>query len=233
MSLRVLLAFPESDYKKEIIYNFSGDPNYELTICKNIQETLNTIRKRSFDIALIDMRFSDGTGLDLRKQMSEIKDIPTLVISNVNEDIKKVLALEYGADDYVVAPFNMLEIKARIRAILRRCMPEGEKTSAEQEHIISLGRFEFNIVGRKVKMSGKAVDLTGKEFDLLYIMVSNPGVVYSREQLSEKLWGKDFKTHLRTVDVHIKRLREKINDHKSRVIRTKWGEGYFYQGDTI
>lgn len=229
MSLRVLLVFPDSDYKKEIVYNFSGDPNYELSICKTIEEAMSSIKKKNFEVVLIDMRFSDGTGLDLKKKMVEIKDIPTIVVSNVDDEIKKVLALEYGCDDYVNVPFNILELKARIRAVLRRYQQDTESVSGnDKENIISLGKFDFNIVGRKVKMGGKAVDLTGKEFDLLYIMVSNPGIVFSREQLAEEIWGKYYDGHLRTVDVHIKRLREKIKDSDSHLIKTKWGEGYYY-----
>lgn len=233
MKLKVLLAFPESEYKKEIVYNFSDDANYEIIICDNISETVNKVSKNVFDIVLADMEFSDGTGLDLKKQLNHIKDIPTIFVSSIKDDIQKVLALEYGADDYIVYPFNILELKARIRAVLRRVnVNKPENTENEKENVIIFDDFEFNIVGRKVRLNGEDIDLTGKEFDLLYILVSNPRIVYSRNELAKEIWDESYEGHLRTVDVHIKRLREKINDKDSNLIKTKWGEGYYFGNPT-
>lgn len=182
MKLRVLLAFPNSEYKREIIYNFSDDVNYEIVVCENIKETLKKVEEEKFDIVLTDMEFSDGTGLDLKKQLNNIEDIPTIFVSSIKDDIQKVLALEYGADDYIVYPFNILELKARIRAVIRRVNAnKPENNDGEKENIIVFDNFEFNIVGRKVRLDGEDIDLTGKEFDLLYILVSNPGLVYSRK----------------------------------------------------
>lgn len=233
MKLRVLLAFPNSEYKREIIYNFSDDVNYEIVVCENIEETLKKVEEEKFDIVLADMEFSDGTGLDLKKQLNNIEDIPTIFVSSIKDDIQKVLALEYGADDYIVYPFNILELKARIRAVIRRVNAnKPENNDGEKENIIVFDNFEFNIVGRKVRLDGEDIDLTGKEFDLLYILVSNPGLVYSRKELAKEIWDESYEGHLRTVDVHIKRLREKINDKDSSLIKTKWGEGYYF-GNSI
>ncbi|QQK07664.1 response regulator transcription factor [Miniphocaeibacter halophilus] len=230
MELNVLLSFPESKYKNEILYNFSDDPNYIITTTSTIAESIDKVNNFEYDIILLDMNYSDGTGLDLKKKLNDIRDIPTIFVTDVNDDIQKVLALEYGADDYIVYPFNILELKARIRAIIRRVSKSQDETIVDQEkeNIIVFDDFEFNIVGRKVTLKGEDIDLTGKEFDLLYILVSNSGKVYSRIDLAKEIWDENYEGHLRTVDVHIKRLREKIFDNDGLIIKTKWGKGYYY-----
>ncbi len=228
MSLKILLAFPESSYREEIVYNFSSDVNYEINNCSTIEDALKFIQKEEYDIVLMDMIFKDGTGLDLKKKMNDIIDIPTIFVTEVNDDIQKVLALEYGADDYIVYPFNILELKARIRAVLRRVAKNEDKNSVDKDNEIVINNFKFSIVGRMVTLDDEEIDLTGKEFDILYILVSNPGKVTSREDIAKEIWGENYEGHLRTVDVHIKRLREKIDDKESTLIRTKWGEGYYF-----
>ncbi len=228
MSLKVLLAFPESSYREEIVYNFSSDINYEISNCSSLEDALKFVQKEEYDIVLMDMIFKDGTGLDLKKKMNDIIDIPTIFVTEVNDDIKKVLALEYGADDYIVYPFNILELKARIRAVLRRVVKNEDKNSVDKDNEIVINNFKFSIVGRMVTVDDEEIDLTGKEFDILYILVSNPGKVTSREDIAKEIWGENYEGHLRTVDVHIKRLREKIDDKDSTLIRTKWGEGYYF-----
>lgn len=228
MSLKILLAFPESSYREEIVYNFSSDVNYEINNCSTIEDALKFIQKEEYDIVLMDMIFKDGTGLDLKKKMNDIIDIPTIFVTEINDDIQKVLALEYGADDYIVYPFNILELKARIRAVLRRVAKNEDKNSVDKDNEIVINNFKFSIVGRMVTLDDEEIDLTGKEFDILYILVSNPGKVTSRENIAKEIWGENYEGHLRTVDVHIKRLREKIDDKESTLIRTKWGEGYYF-----
>lgn len=230
MELKILLSFPESNYKNEILYNFSDDPNYIISNTDTIADSIEKVTNNDYDIILIDMNYSDGTGLDLKKKLNEIKDIPTIFVTDVNDDIQKVLALEYGADDFIVYPFNILELKARIRAIIRRVIKfnEDSNVDADKENIITFGDFEFNIVGRKVSLKGEDTDLTGKEFDLLYILVSNAGRVFSRIDLAKEIWDENYEGHLRTVDVHIKRLREKIFDNEGLIIKTKWGKGYYF-----
>ena len=229
MILNILFVFPNRDNINDIIYNFNEDENYNIRYASNISESLEELKQQKFDIALIDMQFNDGTGLDLKKKMDEIDDIPTIVVTNINDDIKKVLAFEYGVDDYLVYPFNVLELKARIRAILRRYNSSNVEINPKEKTII-LYDFEFNIIGRKLKFKGKSVDLTGKEFDLLYTLVSNSGKVFSREELAKKVWGDEYEGHLRTVDVHIRRLRGKMSEAcgDKSFIHTKWGEGYFF-----
>ncbi|MDO5718562.1 MAG: response regulator transcription factor [Tissierellia bacterium] len=231
MSLNIILVNQDESYTEELIYSFETE-NYKIMKAHTVKDAIEKIKNNDFDLALIDMVFSDGTGLDLKKQMNEICDIPTIVVTKVSEDIQKVLALEYGADDYIVRPFNILELKARIRAVLRRVgeSRKKEEEAKEKSQIIESGDFEFNIVGRKVRLKGQDIDLTGKEFDLLFILALNPGEIFSREKLAEKIWGENYEGHLRTVDVHIRRLREKIEseDNSEQYIQTKWGEGYYF-----
>lgn len=234
MPLSVLLVNSDADYINEILYSFESE-NYNFIIAKTIGDAIEKFKNNSIDLTLIDMSYSDGTGLDLKKEMNEVKDVPTIVVTKEAEDIQKVLALEYGADDYVVRPFNMLELKARIRAVLRRTRGYHiiEKEKDESDRFINIDGFVFNIVGRKVMYGDLDIELTGKEYDLLYILASNKRKVFSREVLAEELWGQEHNSHLRTVDVHIRRLREKLSElgSVSNFIKTKWGEGYFYEED--
>ncbi|WP_300408044.1 response regulator transcription factor [Lagierella sp.] len=230
MEIKILISFPESNYKEEILYNFAEDTNYSITTSESVQDTLKKFQNKDFDIVLLDMKYEDGNGLDLKKKMNDTRDVPTIFVTNVNDDIQKVLALEYGGDDYLVYPFNILELKARIRAVLRRTNKklDGSGDNLEKENLIIFDNYEFNVVGRKVKINGEDTDLTGKEFDILFILVSNPGIVYSRVDIAKEIWGNSYEGHLRTVDVHIKRLREKIDDVQGHIIRTKWGKGYYF-----
>lgn len=229
MTIRVLLAFPKKTYKDEIILNFSNDENYEISESSTIAETMDKLKKSFFNILLTDMKFSDGTGLDLRKEISELYTIPTIFVSDITDSMQKILALEYGADDYVEYPFNMLELKSRMRAVLRRC--NNNVNVEKNTNILDAGDFEFDLVNRKVKKDGDLIDLTGREFELLYTMVINKDKILSREDIAKKLWD-DCEANIRTVDVHIKRLREKIKDNDSMIIRTKWGEGYYFSSKT-
>ena len=230
MKLRILLVFPSNVYKDEIILNFSNDENYEVSECSTIEDALEKLKKGYYDFLLSDMNFSDGTGLDFKKEISKLYSIPTIFVSDESDDMKKILALEYGADDYVVYPFNMLELKARIRAVFRRTKSDLVNDN-NKTNIIQIGEFEFNLISRTVKRYGQDIELTGREFELLYALVSNKDKVLSRKELAAKLW-EDAQSHIRTVDVHIKRLREKIKDNESLIIRTKWGEGYYFSSNT-
>lgn len=231
MIINTLLVFRNKNTFQDIIYNFEEDKNYKLTISNCIADAMKEIKSNDFDIALIDMNYSDGTGLDLKKQMAEIKDIPTIVVTELNDDMQKVLALEYGADDYLVIPFHILELKARIRAVLRRYNSQKHSEENDSGNIINIDNFEFNVVGRKLKFDGVAIELTGKEFDLLYTLLSNKGKICSRKDLAKTIWGNNYGGHLRTVDVHIRRLREKFSTYflSENFIQTKWGEGYYYE----
>ena len=211
MNLELLLVFDDDDILEELKYAFDTE-GYNIYVSRSIKEAIEIFKNRKIDFALIDMQYKDGTGLDLKKIMSEVKDIPTIVISTIDNDLKKVLALEYGCDDYIVRPFNILELKARIRAILRRVIQTQkllEESKNKKQNLVESG-FEFNLIARRVNYLGENIDLTGKEFEFFFILALNPDTIFSRKELAEKVWGKEYESNLRTVDVHIASLRSKL-----------------------
>jgi DNA-binding response OmpR family regulator len=189
---------------------------------------MEQIAKKSYDMVLTEIDFPDGNGLVLCQNLRAVSAVPLIFITKVDEDIKKILALEYGADDYLVKPFNILELKARMKAVLRRYT---NKLQENDGNVIEIRDIRINTVGRKVSCKDRNISLTGKEFDLLYVLASSPGKVYTREELLERVWGYAYYGDLRTVDVHIRRIREKLErDPKtSEYIITKWGVGYYFR----
>ncbi len=231
--MRILLVNSDQDFIENFKYSFKTE-EYQITSTNTIGETMDALKDRDFDLAIIDMKYKDGTGLDLKRKMNEVMNIPTIVVSDRHEPNEVVLALEYGCDDYITRPFYLLELKARIRSVLRRSLPnrqEPRKTEKTQNAMVK-GRFEFNIVGRKVRVDTIDIELTGKEFDLLYVLVTNKKKIFSRKDLAEKLWNGLSESNIRTVDVHIRRLREKLaKTNADKYIQTSWGEGYFFDDD--
>ena len=161
--------------------------------------------------------------------MREFSDVPIIMLTAKGEDMDKILGLEYGADDYITKPFNILEVKARIKAILRR-NNKSQETKEDVKTIESRG-LKIDCDSRRVYIEGKEVNLTAKEYELVYLLVSNPNKVYSREQLLKTIWGATYPGDARTVDVHVRRLREKIEatPAEPKYIHTKWGVGYFFR----
>lgn len=233
--MKILLANPDQDFIDNFNYSFKTE-DYNITSAKTIAETTDLLKEKEFDLAIIDMKYKDGTGLDLKRKMNEIVNIPTIVVSKSKEPNEIVLALEYGCDDYVVNPFYLLELKARIRAVLRRSLSSQQMVNddlANQSSTIIRGRFEFNMLGRKVHIDATDVELTGKEFDLLYVLVTNKKKVYSRQELADELWKGIGDSNIRTVDVHIRRLREKLAPTQvDKYIQTSWGQGYFFDDES-
>lgn len=229
MTYKLLLVNQDKEFVDNFIYSFKTE-DYEITNASNLKEAIEYFRNNIYDLVIIDMIYKDGTGLDLKRKMNEIKDTPTIVVSKSNEPNEKVLALEYGCDDFIVIPFYLLELKARIRAVLRRsARTEVVVNNVERDDSLTKGLFEFNILGRKVRVDSTELDLTGKEFDLLYILVSNKTKVFTRRDLADELWKGIDESNIRTVDVHIRRLREKLESTKaSKFIKTSWGEGYYF-----
>lgn len=229
MTYKLLLVNQDKEFVDNFIYSFKTE-DYEITNASNLKEAIEYFRNNIYDLVIIDMIYKDGTGLDLKRKMNEIKDTPTIVVSKSNEPNEKVLALEYGCDDFIVIPFYLLELKARIRAVLRRsARTEVVVNNVERDDSLTKGLFEFNILGRKVRVDSTELDLTGKEFDLLYILVSNKTKVFTRRDLADELWKGIDESNIRTVDVHIRRLRGKLESTKaSKFIKTSWGEGYYF-----
>jgi DNA-binding response OmpR family regulator len=226
MGDKILIIDTDKSFIKGLKYSLEQD-NYDIDVVTSGKGVIDKINKKSYEIVLLELEMPDISGLTICQNIRSISSVPIIFLTNNNEDIKKILALEYGADDYLVKPFNILELKARIKAILRRV----NKVIEGNKHIIEVSDFTINSLGRKISYLDKDINLTGKEFDLLYVLASNPGKVFTREELLEKVWGYAYYGDLRTVDVHIRRIREKIEkDPKvAEYILTKWGVGYYFR----
>ena len=179
------------------------------------------------DIVLLDIMMPKKDGWQVCREIREISDVPIMMITAKGEVFDKVLSLELGADDYLIKPFDMRELSAKTKAILRRCQASGDKASDETLHFDNL---EISRQKYELKLCGKTVDVPPKELDLLYFLASNANHVFTRDQLLDKVWGFDYLGDSRTVDVHVKRLREKLEDvSENWCLKTVWGVGYKFE----
>ena len=200
----------------------------EKLIVKGIRFSLEQekIKSKEYDIILLDVMLPKLTGFEVCQQVREFSTVPIVMLTAKGEDMDKILGLEYGADDYIIKPFNILEVKARIKAIIRRTSPKPK----EAAQVVENGDMKLDCQGRRAYAGGRKINLTAKEFELLELLVVNANKVYSRENLLKLVWGNDYPGDVRTVDVHIRRLREKIEENPSepRYVHTKWGVGYYF-----
>lgn len=194
------------------------------------EEALNMARKKRYDIVLLDLMLPKMNGMDVCQSIREFSDMPIIMLTAKGDDMDKILGLEYGADDYITKPFNILEVKARMKAIMRRSSAKGQQNSDDNSSI-DAGDIRLDLLGRRAFILGREVNLTAKEFDLLELLVKNPNKVYGRESLLNLVWGSEYPGDVRTVDVHIRRLREKIEQKASepKYVHTKWGVGYYFK----
>ena len=194
------------------------------------EEALKLAKENIYDILLLDVMLPKYDGFEVCRQIREYSDVPIIMLTAKGDDMDKILGLEYGADDYITKPFNILEVKARIKAILRRT--GRKKTEREDDKIIVKGEMKIDCESRRVVIGEQETTLTAKEFDLLELLAMNPNKVYSRENLLNIVWGYEYPGDARTVDVHIRRLREKIETNPSdpKYVYTKWGVGYYFKG---
>ncbi|WP_310605251.1 response regulator transcription factor [Anaerosporobacter sp.] len=229
MSKKVLVVDDEKLIVKGIRFSLEQD-GMEVDCAYDGEEALNMAKHKEYDVILLDVMLPKLTGFEVCQHIREFSDMPIIMLTAKGDDMDKILGLEYGADDYITKPFNILEVKARIKAIMRRS--SKKEASRETEKIATFGELKIDCESRRVYIRGKEVNLTAKEFDLLELLIFNPNKVYSRENLLNTVWGYDYPGDARTVDVHIRRLREKIEDNPSepKYIHTKWGVGYFFQG---
>ena len=227
--LRLLVV---EDEKKlcDMIAKSLHQAGYEVDTCNDGEEALEKAKAGEYDIILLDLMLPKMDGLEVCQQIREFSNVPIIMLTAKGEDMDKILGLEYGADDYVTKPFNILEVKARIKAIIRRAGSKQDKQ--EKAKTVEVGELKLDCEGRRVFISGKEINLTAKEFDVLELLVFNPNKVYSRENLLNIVWGYEYPGDARTVDVHIRRLREKIETNPSdpKYVYTKWGVGYYFQG---
>lgn len=228
MAKRVLVVDDEKLIVKGIRFSLEQD-GMEVECAYDGEEALNLAKEREYDIILLDIMLPKLSGLEVCQQIRDFSGVPIVMLTAKGDDMDKIMGLEYGADDYITKPFNILEVKARIKAIMRRTAKKEEKK--EKNSVIERGDLCLDCDGRRVYIAGKEINLTAKEFDVLELLVLNPNKVYGRESLLKIVWGADYPGDVRTVDVHIRRLREKIESNPSepKYVHTKWGVGYYYK----
>ncbi|MDR7870253.1 MAG: response regulator transcription factor [Tissierellaceae bacterium] len=226
MNDNVLIVDDDKTFAESIRYTLQKD-RFNIEIIKNGKSLKEKIESNNYKLVLIEPETPGIQGVDVCKSIREISTIPLIVISQNNNDINKILAFEYGADDYLVKPFNILELKARINSLFRRM---SYKSTDEDNYLIHYGEFTIDAIRRRILYHDNDLNLTGKEFDLFYVLSTNPGKVFTREELLKQIWGYEYFGDLRTVDVHIRRIREKIekSNTDNQYIATKWGVGYFF-----
>jgi len=226
MARKVLIVDDEKSIVKGIRFSLEQD-GMEVDCAYDGEEALENAKNNQYDIILLDVMLPKLSGFDVCQQIREFSSVPIIMITAKGDDMDKILGLEYGADDYITKPFNILEVKARIKAIMRR-----SESKDSYPKTLNFGELMLNEEYRRVYIGDKEINLTGREFDVLEFLARTPGKTYSREELLKRIWGSDYPGDERTVDVHIRRLREKLEPNPSEpsYVRTKWGAGYYFQG---
>lgn len=227
MAKKVLVVDDEKLIVKGIRFSLEQD-GMEVDCAYDGEEALNMAKANEYDMIFLDIMLPKMDGFEVCQAIREFSDMPIVMLTAKGDDMDKILGLDYGADDYITKPFNILEVKARIKAIMRRTA--GPREKKEVSSIVEKGDLRLDCDSRRLFISGREVNLTAKEFDLLELLVKNENKVYSRENLLGLVWGKDYPGDVRTVDVHVRRLREKIetNPSEPKYVHTKWGVGYYY-----
>ena len=196
------------------------------------EEAINLAKQKEYDVVLLDVMLPKFDGYEVCQAIREFSEMPIIMLTAKGNDMDKILGLEYGADDYITKPFNILEVKARIKAIMRRNAKNSRREAKQESNVITAGDLKIDRDSRRVMIGDKEINLTAKEFDLLELLACSPNKVYSREQLLNYVWGNKAMDSgdVRTVDVHVRRLREKIEPSPSdpRYVHTKWGVGYYF-----
>ena len=226
MGKQILLVDDEPMMLKVLKYTLEQE-GYEIELAMDGEEALEKFQARAFDLVLLDVMLPKLDGLSVCQRIREQSNVPIIMLTAKGEDMDKILGLEYGADDYMTKPFNILEVRARIRTVLRRA---GAIVPVEDKKVIRVREMEVNLLKRTVRLRGEEIRLTAKEFDLLHLFITNRGRPFSRQELLETVWKYDYTGDARTVDVHIRRLREKVEQDTSvpEYILTKWKVGYYF-----
>ena len=231
MAKRVLVVDDEKLIVKGIRFSLEQD-GMSVDYAYDGEEALEAVHKSHYDVILLDVMLPKMTGFEVCQQIREFSDVPIIMLTAKGDDMDKILGLEYGADDYITKPFNILEVKARIKAIIRRSGKQ-QKEEKKNDRMIDLGGIRVDAESRRVWRGDEEINLTAKEFDLFELLMNDPNKIYSRDKLLNDVWGHDYPGDARTVDVHIRRLREKIEKNPSEpdYIHTKWGVGYFFKNN--
>ncbi len=226
--MRLLVVDDEQLLVKGIKFNLEND-GYTVDGVYDGKAALELFRENRYDLIILDLMLPEIDGLTVCRKIREESNVPVIMLTAKSEGRDKLIGFEYGADDYVTKPFDILELKARIRVILRR----SGKVTGRTEEFVEIGNIKADLIQRTVYVGKEAVDLTAKEFDMLATLMRSQGKIFSREKLLSDVWGKDFPADIRTVDVHVRRLREKLekDDANPEYILTKWGVGYYFKAE--
>lgn len=232
---RILVVDDEKLIVKGIRFSLEQD-NMEVDCVYDGEEAINLAKQKEYDVVLLDVMLPKFDGYEVCQAIREFSEMPIIMLTAKGNDMDKILGLEYGADDYITKPFNILEVKARIKAIMRRNTKKNRRESRAGSNVVTSGDLKLDRDSRRVFIGEKEINLTAKEFDLLELLACNPNKVYSREQLLTYVWGNKAMDSgdVRTVDVHVRRLREKIEPSPSdpKYVHTKWGVGYYFRAQS-
>ena len=223
--MKILIVDDEELLVKGIRFNLQNE-GYETVTGKDGLEAVELARTEKPDLIILDIMMPNMDGLTACARIREFSSVPIILLTAKIDDMDKLLGFDNGADDYITKPFNILEVKARVRALLRR-----SKTTTQQTNSLTTGNITLDLDARNAYKSGEIVDLTAREYDVIEFLMKNPNKVYSRENLLDSIWSYEYRSDIRTVDVHIRRLREKLEDDPAQpqYIMTKWGVGYFFK----
>lgn len=227
--MKILVVDDEKLLVKGIKFNLENE-GYAVEVCYDGETAVEMAKNAAYDLILLDLMMPKLDGLEACMKIREFSTVPIIMLTARSEDTDKLIGFEYGADDYITKPFNILELKARIRALLRR---SGLKSPEGRSDRLTHGNITIDVSRRVAERDGVSVELTAKEFNLTELLMRNPGKVYSRERLLDIIWGIDYQGDARTVDVHIRRLREKLEADPAdpKYFNTKWGVGYYFSED--
>ena len=225
--MKILVVDDEALLVKGIRFNLQNE-GYEVITGSNGVEAVNAAMKDQPDLIVLDVMMPEMDGLTACAKIREFSDVPIILLTAKIDDMDKLMGFDHGADDYLSKPFNILELKARIRAMLRRT---GSSAKQTQSNTLTIGTISLDLDGRNAYKAGVLADLTAKEFDVIEFLMRNPNRVYSREALLDTIWAYEYRSDIRTVDVHIRRLREKLEENPAepKYIMTKWGVGYYFK----
>lgn len=228
--MKILVVDDEELLVKGLKFNLENE-GYEVDVCYDGQTAVDMAAVNSYSLILLDLMMPKLDGLSACMKIREFSTVPIIMLTAKGEDTDKLIGFEYGADDYITKPYNILEVKARVRALLRRSGMQAAGAQSAQSGRITHGPVTIDTERRVAEVDGRVIDLTVKEFDVIELLMKNPGKVYSREMLLDIVWGYDYQGDIRTVDVHIRRLREKLerNPAAPECIITKWGVGYYFK----
>lgn len=229
--MNILVVDDEKLIVKGLVFSLEQDQN-TVDCAFDGEEALQKIKENDYDIVLLDLMLPKMNGYEVCEAVRSFSRVPIIMLTAKSEDDDKIMGLEYGADDYITKPFNVMELKARIKAVMRRVSYSVQKESSNDSdpNTIAIGSIRLDINNRRCYINGREYNLTSKEFDILALLCSNPNMIFSREKLLNIVWCSEYPGDVRTVDVHVRRLREKIepNPGEPSYVHTKWGVGYFY-----